>query len=109
MADQAEAVFEALVNEMSAAHPDVAAGRMMSRSGLTYDAKVFAFFRPGEMVFRLGKGFRPDEFGLEDWRYLAPFKHRPPMKGWFCVPFSDPALWRKLADEALAVMKAERG
>jgi hypothetical protein len=61
------------------------------------------------MGFRLGKEFDADAAGLVDWRYLSPFKTKPPIKGWIWVRPAQSERWSELAEQALALMKAERG
>lgn len=77
-------------------------GRMMSAPGITSNGKVFAFYWKKEMIFRLGKDFDAAAFGLKEWHLLSPFKRRPPMAGWFCVPYSESRYWETLARRALA-------
>jgi hypothetical protein len=103
-------VFEGIVARMTAEHEGVAPGRMRARKAITYKGKVFAFYGgDGEMGFRLGKAFDPDAAGLVDWRYLSPFKTKPPLKGWIWVKSAQSERWSALAEQALALMKAERG
>ncbi len=80
-------LFEIITKKLSR-HKGVRKGKMMSAPGITLDGKVFAFYWKKEMIFRLGKDFDADAFGLKEWHLLNPFKERPPMKGWFCVPYS---------------------
>ena len=103
-------VFEGIVGRMTAEHDGVAPGRMMSRAAVAYKGKVFAFYgAEGEVVFRLGKNYDADAAGLVDWRHLSPFKHKPPMSGWICVPTAQSGRWSGLADGALALMRSEIG
>ena len=102
--------FESVAARMIAAHDGVAEGRMMSHPAIAYRGKVFAFpGRGGDMVFRLGKDFDPDAAGLTGCSHLSPFKNKPPMKGWVCVPPDQAARWTELAEAALDVMRAEVG
>jgi hypothetical protein len=102
--------FEGIAGRMIAAHDGVEEGRMMSCAAIAYRGKVFAFLgSKGKMVFRLGKGYEPDAAGLAGWSYLSPFKHKPPMRGWIIVPVALNARWSDLAEEALALMRAEVG
>ena len=100
------ALFQRILGKLSQLDREVAAGNMMSSPGIVRKKKVFAFFWNNEMVFRLGKGFEPD---FKEWRYLNPFKDKPPMKGWFVVPPSQKNRWERLAKAAHAVMQAEQG
>ena len=103
-------VFEGIVGRMTAEHEGVEPGRMMSRAAVAYKRKVFAFYGgEGDMGSRLGKAFDADAAGLVDWRYLSPFKTKPPLKGWIFVRPAQSGRWSALAEKALALMKAERG
>ena len=103
-------VFEGIVGRMTAEHAGVEPGRMMSRAAITYRGKVFAFYGgEGDMGFRLGKAFDADAAGLVGWRYLSPFKTKPPLKGWIFVRPAQSERWSVLAEQALALMKAVRG
>jgi hypothetical protein len=103
-------VFEGIVGRMTAEHQGVEPGRMMSRAAVAYRGKVFAFYGgEGDMGFRLGKAFDADAAGLVGWRYLSPFKTKPPIKGWIWVKPAQSERWSELAEQALALMKAERG
>lgn len=108
MPDTAKNLFESIGEEMIARYPDVEWGKMMSSPALTYQNKVFAFFYRDIMVFRLGKGFEPTKFGVKDFRFLNPFKDRPPMKGWFEIPQSEDDHWASLSEEALSSMIASQ-
>lgn len=92
-------LFDAIAAKMSR-QEGVKHGRMMSAPGITFNGKVFAFYWKKEMIFRLGKDFDPKEFGLKEWHLLNPFKERPAMAGWFCVPYSEGRQWEKLASLA---------
>lgn len=108
--ERGRSAFESIAGRMIAAHEGVEEGRMMSCAAVAYRGKVFAFLgSKGKMVFRLGKGYQPEAAGLTDWSYLSPFKHKPPMRGWIIVPVVQDARWSDLAEEALALMRAEAG
>ena len=96
-----EHLFEELATQLSAAHPDVERGKMMSSPGIKCKGKVFAFFDDDSMCFRLGKTFDADAFGIQTVRWLNPFKNKPPMKAWFIIEAGESDLWPKLAEEAL--------
>ncbi len=83
--------FEAIQNEMEAAYPGVAAGKMMRSPAITYRSKVFAFFHQNEMVFKL---YLDQYVGA---RFLQPFKYKKPMKGWLIVPGDFNHDWASLA------------
>lgn len=97
-------LFEAIVKKLSRQRR-VNSGRMMSAPGITFNRKVFAFYWKKEMIFRLGKDFDAKTFGLKDWQLLNPFKNRPPMAGWFCVPYSESRHWEELARRALRTLQ----
>lgn len=80
---------------------------MMSSPGIRYIKKVFAFYYHDQMVFRLGKQFKPESVKLKSYTLLNPFKNKPPMSGWFQVPFSQKQLWEKLSYLALENIKQE--
>ncbi|MTI38827.1 hypothetical protein [Fulvivirga lutimaris] len=82
-------------------------GKMMSSEAITYDGKVFAFFsRKQKMVFKLGKDFDPDKAG-KDIAVFNPFTNRPPLNGWFEIPFTEKELWTTMTENALQKLKAE--
>jgi len=88
-------------------HAEVWPGRMMSAPGIQYREKVFAFFRKGAMVFRLGKGYAIESVGVQEYSLLNPFKDRPPMAAWFVVPHSEAQHWTRLAEIALERLMEE--
>ena len=100
--------FEKILAKLSGEEREVQAGRMMSSRGIVRNGKVFAFLWNEDMVFRLGKAFDPAGLKVETWRYLNPFKDRPPMKGWFVIPPAGMARWERLARAALETMRAEQ-
>ena len=82
-------------------------GKMMSSEAITFRGKVFAFFsRQKMMVFKLGKDFNPDNAGIEI-RVFNPFTNRPPLNGWFEVPYTENKEWKPLAKRALNLLKSE--
>lgn len=82
-------------------------GKMMSSEAITYKGKVFAFFsRKERMVFKLGKDFDPDTFGIEI-NTFNPFKKRAPLYGWFEVPYTEEEQWLPLSQKALDTLKNE--
>lgn len=97
---EAALYFEYLVDQYTK-QAGVARGKMMSSPALKAKGKVFAFFHNERMTFKLGKDFDPDVYGLVDWKYLSPFKNKPPMKGWISVPFTQKKEWSKLTNQAL--------
>ncbi|MEM2139504.1 MAG: hypothetical protein QXJ74_04690 [Nitrososphaera sp.] len=103
--EKEQELFASIVKKMSR-HKGVKVGRMMSAPGITSGGKVFAFYWKKEMIFRLGKEFDAVAFGLKEWHLLNPFKERPPMAGWFCVPYSESRHWEELARRALKALRA---
>ena len=102
--EKEQELFEAITKKLSR-QKGVKPGRMMSAPGVTCNGKVFAFYWKKEMIFRLGKDFDAKAFGVKDWHLLNPFKNRPPMAGWFCVPYSESKNWEELARRALVALK----
>lgn len=109
--EQAEKKYQEIADRLCAADPALSQGKMMSSPGLIYKGKNVAFFHHlhGEMVFKLGKDFDPEAFGLNAWSWLSPFKSKPPMKAWFQIPETESMHWEALAKEALLKMKKELG
>ena len=105
---KAHRLFQAIAATLSAAHPEVRAGRMMSSPALTLGGKVFAFFHRDEMAFRLGRDFDPGTFGVRRGAPLRPFKTKGPLLDWLQVPAEEAARWEALAREALRRMAAAR-
>ena len=58
------------------------------------------------MVFKLGKGFDPDSFGVEI-KVFNPFTSRLPLNGWFEVSFDSKEQWAPLTRKALEHLKSE--
>jgi hypothetical protein len=106
----ARPTFETIAARMIAEHEGVEPGRIRGRRALAYRGKVFAFpgrDREGDMVFRVGKAFDPDAAGLVGWSHPAPFKTRPPMRGWIRVPPDQADRWPEIAEVALADIRRE--
>ena len=101
------ALFEKIAAKVTEEHRDVAPGKMMSSPSIRYKNKVFAFYHQKEMVFRLGKAFKPKNFKIKKFSLLSPFKNKPPMAGWFQIPFTENRKWENLARRALKVMAKE--
>ncbi len=100
-------LFEKIAAKLTEERRDVAPGKMMSSPGIRYKNKVFAFYHQKEMVFRLGKAFEPEKFKIQKFSLLNPFKNKPPMAGWFQLPFDERRKWEKLARHAQKVMAEE--
>jgi hypothetical protein len=102
-----EKLFNSITEKLVAYEVDVTAGKMMSSPGLKYRNKVFAFYYKNEMIFRLGKDFKPGSEGIINYSLLNPFKNKPPLAGWFCISFNESAKWEKLANLALDKIRDE--
>ncbi|MDP6908948.1 MAG: hypothetical protein QF371_05545, partial [Flavobacteriales bacterium] len=50
-------------------HQGVTLGKMMSSPGIQFNGKNFAFFHREEMVFRLGRDWKPEDAGINDWKH----------------------------------------
>ncbi len=105
--DKERKLFEKIAAKLTEEHRHVAPGKMMSSPGIRYKNKVFAFYHQKEMVFRLGKEFEPGKFKIKNYRLLNPFKNKPPMAGWFQLPFDERRKWEKLARHAQEFMAQE--
>ena len=102
-----KALFNEIREQFCIEDSNIKAGKMMSSEAITFKGKVFAFFsRKNKMVFKLGKDFDPDNFGIEICVF-NPFKNRPPLNGWFEVPFSEKEQWEPLAKRALSQLRNE--
>lgn len=102
-----EQLFNEIRNHFCQRDSQINIGKMMSSEAITYRGKVFAFFsRKKKMVFKLGKDFDPDEYGL-DITVFNPFTKRQPLYSWFEVPFSEKEQWEPLAQKALNQLKSE--
>ena len=107
--EKEEILFTQIVESLSAKYEHVEAGKMMSSPGIKFRNKVFAFYYQDQMCFKLGKGFDIESLGIHDYSFLSPFKNKPPMKGWFNVPFAYQDQWKSLAEIALEKMQMELG
>ncbi|MCB1306757.1 MAG: hypothetical protein KDK30_01195 [Leptospiraceae bacterium] len=83
----------------------ITAGPMMSAPGIRFRGKVFAFYYNNSMVFRLGRDFDATGARLTDYTLLNPFKHKPPMRDWFVVGYSQHKRWPELANLACQRMQ----
>ncbi|MCB9187209.1 MAG: hypothetical protein H6601_10785 [Flavobacteriales bacterium] len=100
-----EQKFESVAEEL-AQHAGVTLGKMMSSPGIQFNGKNFAFFYQDQMVFRLGREWKPEENGIRDWKHLSPFKKKAPLYDWYCITAKDADLWPNLASKALSRMIA---
>ena len=97
--------FQLICLDLCQSEDGVCEGKMMSSAGLKYNNKVFAFYHKGEMGFRMGPQFNPEQFGLKFVKPLSPFKTKPPLKGWYMVEAIEKNLWKDLSAMALAFTK----
>ncbi len=81
--------------------PDVSLGSMMSAPGIQYKRKKFAFLYQNQMVFLLGRDWKPADASISEWSHLSPFKNKPPLYDWFCITENDADLWLELAELSL--------
>ena len=102
-----ERQFREICERMAAEHADVVPGQMMSSPGLACNGKYFTFYwaQRRQMVFRLGRDFDPKAHGVENYSLLNPFKTKPPLVDWFCIPFAE-GHWEEMAGQALERMRA---
>ncbi len=105
--DKEQALFMKITDKLAGENKHVAPGKMMSSPGLRYKNKVFAFYAKKEMIFRLGKAFKPESFKIKSYSLLSPFKTKPPLAGWFQIPYAEKGKWEKLAKQALDLMTNE--
>ena len=102
-----EQLFNEIRNQFCLKDSKISAGKMMNSEAITYDGKVFAFFsRKKKMVFKLGKEFDPNQFGREICVF-NPFKNRPPLNGWFEIPYTEKEHWIPFTEKALTYLKSE--
>ncbi len=84
----------------------IALGKMMSSEAVTYRGKVFAFFSGrNTMVFKLGKSYDLSADSIEI-AVFNPFTKRPPLYGWFEIPYSHAQYWFDYALKALTHVKS---
>ena len=102
-----ENLFNEIRERFCLANSGITVGKMMSSEAICYKGKVFAFFsRKKKMVFKLGKDFDQNAFGVEILVF-NPFKNRAPLNGWFEVDFAQKEQWQPLARKALNRLKNE--
>ena len=102
-----EKLFNSIRDNLISENKNVAIGKMMSSPGIKYKNKVFAFYYKNEMIFRLGKDFKPGSVGIKKYSLLNPFKNKQPLAGWFCISFDNCDQWNGLAKIALNKMIKE--
>jgi len=102
--DDADSRFEALVQHFASrpgVRPPEPGRRRFGSAALTVDGSIFAMLQGGQLVVKLP---RDRVAALIDEGSCVPFgagKGRP-MREWVAVADGDDALWRALAEEALA-------
>ncbi|MCE7734832.1 MAG: hypothetical protein GPJ54_08155 [Candidatus Heimdallarchaeota archaeon] len=104
MVENEKLVFNDITAKLCQSNRDIGEGKMMSSPGINYKNKVFAFYHDKEMIFKLGKGYDIESEGVYAYKFLNPFKNKPPMKGWFVVSATEVENWQKLADIAMNIM-----
>ena len=104
-----EQQFAAIAEQLAAENQDITTGKMMSSPGIRYRNKVIAFFYHEAMVFKLGRAFDAEQFGLHDYQLLSPYKTKPPLRDWFEVAAIHTDRWEALARLALQRMREELG
>ena len=107
--NRSEEKFYQISDLLSHEEPGISIGKMMSSPGIKYKSKVIAFYYNDEMIVRMGKGINLKKLGIENPKYLSPFKTKPPMTGWICISYSDEKRWEEFTRIALEVMKSEIG
>ena len=100
-------IFQDIISKLSISNEHVSDGKMMSSPGITYKTKVFAFYHNKSMIFKLGKGYDIARIGVKDYKFLNPFKNKPPMTAWFEVPPSEIHNWSNLAKISMNNMISE--
>jgi hypothetical protein len=76
--DPKQEYFNEISRKLTENDPSVTFGRMMSSPGIKYKGKVFAFYYRSKMVFKLWKGFNFQDFEIESFEILSPFKNKAP-------------------------------
>lgn len=102
-----QSTYESIRDDLLHQHKTVTIGKMMSAPAIKYRNKVFAFYYEDTMVFRLGRDYDIKAVGVQEHSLLSPFKTKPPMQDWFCVPYAEHEHWAVLAQKALALMQAK--
>jgi hypothetical protein len=98
---EAEQRFHVIAAQLVSENSSVTTGKMMSSPGIQYQGKNFAFFYNDQMVFKLGREFQPESWGIQQYSLLSPFKTKPPMVDWFEIGAADAHRWEELARYAL--------
>ena len=102
-----EMIFQDIISNLSLNNRHVSEGNMMSSPGIRYKTKVFAFYHKKSMIFKLGKGYDIAGIGIKEYKFLNPFKNKPPMTAWFEVSSTEVNKWSDLAEIAMNNMISE--
>lgn len=105
--NRTEEKFHRVFDLLSKKEPDISIGKMMSFPDIKYKFKVIAFYHDNEMIFRIGKRIDLTEHGINNPKYLSPFRSKPPMTGWICLSYADEKRWDEFAEIALDLMRSE--
>jgi len=105
--NEGEIIFKDIASTLEHEFENIEQGKMMSSPGIKYKNKVFAFYYKEHMVFRLGKNFEPLSLSIVNYSLLDPFKNKPPMAGWFQIPFIEKDKWEVLSRLAMNTLKNE--
>jgi TfoX/Sxy family transcriptional regulator of competence genes len=107
--NDSQAIFQTVLETLSKEYDEVTSGKMMSRDGIKYKGKVFAFFHKNQMVFKLGREFEPEAEGIRNYSVLSPFKTKAPLYDWLEIPSDSQIQWESLARKALERMIGQLG
>lgn len=81
----------------------------MSSDGLKVKDKVVLFFWQDTLILKLGREYDLTAFGINEKRYLSPFKNKPPMYDWLMIGGEYLDQWKILAKEALRIAGVDVG
>ncbi len=99
-ADDLRTEYDTIVADLCAT-ADVTSGKAFSMPCLKHAGKVFAGFRHGAMVFKLGGAGHAEALALSGAHLFDPSGAGQPWKEWVEVPPDHAARWPALAREAL--------
>lgn len=104
-----EQQFSAIAAHLAAESQEITTAKMMSSPGIRYRNKVIAFFYHDAMVFKLGRAFDAEQFGLHEYQLLSPYKTKPPLRDWFEISATHSDRWEELTRLALQRVREELG
>ena len=104
-----EQQFSAIAEQLATESQEITTAKMMSSPGIRYRNKVIAFFYHEAMVFKLGRAFDAERFGLHEYQLLSPYKTKPPLRDWFEISATHSDRWEELTRLALQRMREELG